>query len=366
MANMDEFKKEAKEAAREAKEAAKEVAGEAKEAAKGVFQDAKEAAREVAEEAKGAREAENIDDLRQEAEEAKERIRKDIEEAGDVLRRIAEESAQIGTPKVEEAVQRAEKWVAKMTERVEKRFDRAVTTVLKSSGNNHQVITREFDFSDFTNVDIGGAFRVEIVHSDSYQVSVTAEARLFNYIDVNKSGNTLKITVKSHHSSMRTTRRVRIAMPVLKKLRMSGASRGTVKGFSSEENFDLNLGGASTLDDIDIRAGKTTFEISGASRVSGNVELGDAEFTLSGSGRVELKGSANRAVLNAWGASNLNLADFTINDTSVNLKGVSRATCGECRGNLALDLSGASRFEYAGEPTISDIKLSGASTIRKK
>ena len=356
MANMDELKKEAKEAVREAVK-------EAKEAAKEVFKEAKEAAKEVAKEAK---EAENIDDLKQEVEEAREKIRKDIEEAGDILRRIAEESTQTGTGKAEEAVQRAEKWVDRMTQRVEKRFGIAMTTVLKSSGNDHQVVTRELDFTDFTNVEVGSAFKVEIVRSDSYQVSVTAEARLFNYVDVNKSGNTLKITIKSYHSSMRTTRKLRIAMPVLKKLRMSGASRGTVKGFSSDENFDLNLGGASTLNDIDIKAGKTEFEISGASRVSGNVELGDAEFTLSGSSRVELKGSANRTVLNAWGASKLNLADFTVHDTNINLKGASRATCGECCGNLALDLSGASRLEYAGEPTIRDIKLSGASTVRKK
>lgn len=311
----------------------------------------------------------DVDDLKREAEEAKEKIKKDIEEAGDILRRIAEESAQIGTGKAEEAMQRAEKWIEKMTEgvekRFEKRFEKAMGRVIKTSSDDGQIITREFDFSDFTNVEVSHAFRVEIIRSDSYQISITASAKLFDYIDVSKSGNTLKIARKPYHFPTKTAPEVRINMPILNKLRLSGATKGTVAGFSSQEDFDLNVSGDSGLD-IDMEAGKTKLEISGASRVSGNVKVADAEFTLSGASRAKLSGSANNIVLNAWGASRLDLADFTLNDTSVSLKGASRATCGECCGNLDLDLSGASKLDYCGNPTMRDINVSGASTLNHK
>jgi len=307
----------------------------------------------------------DVDDLKREAEETKEKIKKDIEEAGDIFRRIAEESAQIGTGKAEEAMQRAEKWIEKMTEGVEKRFEKAMGRVIKTSSDDGQIITREFDFSDFTNVEVSHAFRVEITRSDSYQISITASAKLFDYIDVSKSGNTLKISRKPYHRPTSTTPEVRINMPILNKLRLSGATKGTVAGFSSQEDFDLNVSGASGLD-IDMEAGKTKLEISGASRISGNVKVADAEFTLSGASRAKLSGSANNIVLNAWGASRLDLADFTLNDTSVSLKGASRATCGECCGNLDLDLSGASKLDYCGNPTMRDINVSGASTLNHK
>ena len=307
----------------------------------------------------------DMDSLKRAAEEAEEKIKKDIEEAGDILRRIAEESAHQGKGKAEEAMQRAEKWIEKMTERVEKRFENAIGRVIKISGNNGGVITREFDFSDFTNVDVSHAFRVEITHSDSYQVSITASAKLFDYIDVSKSGNTLKISRKPYHFPTRTVPDVRINMRILNKLRLSGATKGTVAGFSSQENFDLNVSGASGLD-LDMEAGKTRLEISGASRVSGNVKVADAEFTLSGASRAKLSGLANDIVLNAWGASRLDLADFTVNDTNVSLQGASRATCGECCGNLDLDLSGASKLDYCGNPTMRDINVSGASTLSHK
>ena len=307
----------------------------------------------------------NVDELKREVEEAKERVKRDVEEVRDIIKRIAEEAGGMGKAKVEEAMQQAERRIAETAQRVERRIEKAVGAMTKSATGAGSVVTRELDFSDFTNVEVSHAFKVEITRSDSYSVSITANETLFDYIDVTKSGNTLKISRKAHDFPWSTSVEARITMPTLNKLRLSGATKGLARGFSSQEDFDLNLSGASTLD-IEMEAGKTKLEISGASRLSGSLKVGDAEFTLSGAGRAALSGSANNVVLSAWGASKLDLPDFTLNDTSVQLKGASKATCGQCCGNLDLDLSGASRLEYGGNPTIRDIKVSGASTLRRR
>lgn len=308
---------------------------------------------------------ENIDELKREAEEAKERVKKDMAEVGEILRKIADEAKDKGTLKAVEAVHRAEKRIDEMVERVEKRIEKAVAVVTESSSDSGGVVTREMDFADFTNVEVGHAFKVEITRADSCSVSITAGEKLFDHIDVVKSGNTLKISLKSYRFHIRPTLEARITMPTLNKLRLGGATRGTVTGFSSEEPFDLNLSGASALD-IDMEAGKTGFEISGASRLSGNMKADDAELVLSGASRAELRGSANSVIVSAWGASKLDLTDFTLNDTSVNLKGASQARCGECCGNLEIDLSGASRLDYGGNPTMRSVNVSGASTIHQR
>ncbi len=163
---------------------------------------------------------------------------------------------------------------------------------------------------------------------------------------------------------MRPTLEARITMPSLNKMRLAGAAKGVVSGFSSKECFALNLSGASSLN-INIEAGEAKFEISGASRINGNVKLDDAEFTLSGASRAELSGSANNVILNAWGASKLDFADFALRDTDIHLKGASKATI-NVNGNLALDLSGCSKLNYIGNPTMRDLHVSGASTVHQK
>ena len=59
--------------------------------------------------------------------------------------------------------------------------------VVEGSGN---LDTQEMDFSGFTRVEAGHAFEVEIVHSASYSVSITADDNLFEYIEVSKKGET--------------------------------------------------------------------------------------------------------------------------------------------------------------------------------
>jgi hypothetical protein len=232
------------------------------------------------------------------------------------------------------------------------------------SGN---LLTQEFEFSDFTRVEVGSAFQVEIAQADSYRVSVTADDNLFEYIQVSKEGETLKIGLKLLPlRPLFNTLRAEISMPQIDDLGLSGATRGTVSGFNSTENLDIEVSGASSLDLVEMSAGDIKLELSGASRVSGNITAsGDARFELSGASSVELQGSANDMLIEASGASQLGLDIFPVANADVELSGASRATV-NLDGRLDADLSGASRLSYMGEPTMGDIHTSGGSTLSKK
>ncbi len=313
---------------------------------------------------------ENIEEVRREAEEIRRKVSQNIEEFCDLLRKIAGEAQDGGKTRIVAAVQRAEKRIEGTARRVESRMENtlemmakwAVNSGAESEVNVGPLVTREMDLRDYSSIEVDHAFNVEINHSDSYRVAITAGEKLFEHINATKSGSTLRISLKPclFRFNPRTLK-ILIEMPVLKKLRMAAATRGTVRGFSSTETFDLYLSGASTLD-IDIEAGKTKLEISGASRLGGYMKLDDAEFILSGSSRAQLNGSCNSAILNAWGAGTLELADFVCNDAEVHLKGASRATI-HSDGKLDLDLSGASKLSYIGNPILNDVNVSGAPTI---
>ena len=234
--------------------------------------------------------------------------------------------------------------------------------VVTGSGN---LIAKEMDFSDFTRVEVGSAFEVEIIQADSYHVSVTADDNLFDYITVAKEGDTLKIALKPSYSYGSLTLRARVTMPNLYALDLSGATKGTVSGFDSSADLDLDLSGASSLAMSDMSAQDIELEVSGASRVTGNIAAGDAEFDVSGASTVTLAGSANDIDIEASGASHVGLGDFPVNNAEVNLSGASRATV-NVSGRLDVDLSGASHLSYIGEPTMGEISMSGSSTMSSK
>jgi len=234
--------------------------------------------------------------------------------------------------------------------------------VVKGSGN---LDTQEFNFSDFARVEVGYAFEVEVVQSASYSVSITADDNLFDYILVSKQGTTLKIRLEPALHYVFTTLQAKITMPQLDGLALSGATRGTVSGFSSTDNIDIEVSGASSLNLVEMSAGDIEFDISGASRVTGDITAGDADFDVSGASTVQLEGSANDIVVDASGASHVKLAAFPVSNADVTLSGASSGTV-NLDGRLDADLSGASKLSYIGEPTMGTINTSGDSTVSKK
>jgi hypothetical protein len=213
--------------------------------------------------------------------------------------------------------------------------------------------TEEMPFSDFTVVEVGWAFQVMITQSSSYSVIITADETLFDDIQVTKTGDTLKVGLKSglltglrSRSLLSKVRRVEITMPNLYELDLSGAARGVIKGFSSSHQFVLDLSGASSLEMVDM-------------------SVGDIKINLSGASRINAKGVAKDLLMIASGASRLDLSDFPVHDTNVNLSGASEATV-NLRGVLDAKVSGASRLKYLGEPKLGTIKTSGASNVSKK
>ena len=135
-------------------------------------------------------------------------------------------------------------------------------------------------------------------------------------------------------------------MPDLNKLILSGATRGTVEGFSNSNTFVLGLSGASSLE-------------------MNNINVGDAEINVSGASTLDAKGTANDLFSLVSGASNVDLSNFPVNNADINVSGASRATINP-DGILDADITGASTLEYIGEPTMRDISTAGSSTIKKK
>jgi len=224
----------------------------------------------------------------------------------------------------------------------------------------------DFDYRDFTKVEAGYAFDVEIIKADSYLIRITVNDNLYEYLDISKQGDTLHIGLKPNHNYMNITRKATISLPDLEKVGLSGASKANVGGgFSSSHAVVFDLSGASNADISSMKAGNTNFELSGASKASGSIEMADGRFDLSGASSLELEGSANDIDIVVSGASRVKLSNFSVVDVNIDLSGGSDATV-NASGRLDGDLNGGSKLNYIGNPTLGSISASGGSTISQK
>jgi hypothetical protein len=225
------------------------------------------------------------------------------------------------------------------------------------------IITRDYDYTDFTSIEIGHAFNLEVTRADTYSISIDAGESVFDHIDVSKVGNKLKIDMDNMFFSFTRSPLVKITMPELQGLEMSGAVKGEVSGFRSSHDFELLLSGASDLD-MDMEAGNFNCDLSGASRVDGKLKAANTDIVLSGASKIEMDGSGGNILLEASGASKAYLGKFTVTDATIELSGASETKL-DITGKLGVSLSGVSTLEYSGNPTIGDTDISGGSSMDK-
>jgi len=226
---------------------------------------------------------------------------------------------------------------------------------------------KEYSVHGFSEVRVSSAIEFEITQSEQYSVKATGHEKLLEHLKVEVSGQTL--TLGFEHDPMAWIGRLRprgevkavVTMPELKRLVVSGASKGTARGFKSSQDLDLELSGASQAE-IDVEAGKATVTASGAGRVTGELKAQDTRLTLSGASRCQLLGAGGDTHLDSSGASQADLSQFQIRNADVHISGAGRAKI-NMDGTLNVHLSGASSLESKGNIVLGTKDITGASSM---
>ena len=211
-------------------------------------------------------------------------------------------------------------------------------------GSGHS-ITETYDYTDFTTLEVHNGFQMDLKKSNDFNIEITVDDNLIEYLQVDKSGNTLRIRLQQNRLYSSATLIAKITMPDINRIDLSGGSRADVTGFNL--SHDLSI------------------ELSGGSRINGDISADDVDLEMSGGSRIELVGSADNLVADGSGGSHLELGSFPIDNANIKISGGGRAMV-DVSGTLDLNLSGGSKVFYDGEPMLGDIDLSGDSTMNRK
>ena len=210
-------------------------------------------------------------------------------------------------------------------------------------------VTKNFDFKNFTGIDVSGIVQVELKKSNDWKVSVTLPAEYEPYLSARVSGGELSIGLKNMPD--RITRRIKggevvatIAMPALYSLEMSGATKLYCEDFFDTGNrpFKMELSGAARVTRIDLSGSELDMELGGAANV-------------------RLTGAFDKAYIDAGGASRCDL-DMDARRVSEELSGAAKAYHTGDYGEIKVDASGASVFSVKG--SAESLKLLGSGAVK--
>lgn len=217
-----------------------------------------------------------------------------------------------------------------------------------------KVITKDYNYANFTGLEVNSCFKVELTQSDNYQVVIEIDDEYFEYLRVGEERGRLVIKIDSERlpKKLRNIKddvvmRASVSMPVLHSLRLSGAVKlRTSSTFESHQvnQFNLSLSGASGVDRLDISGNAARIDISGASKLNISAKFFDVDMECSGASSMK--------------------ADLDCGDAEINLSGASR---GDIFGNfteLDIDCSGASKAIVEGSAKEAQYEAAGASSIK--
>jgi hypothetical protein len=191
---------------------------------------------------------------------------------------------------------------------------------VKGSGN---VVSEKRNVAEFTAIEAGGAFLVEIAAGKEFSVTVEGDDNLLPMVTTKVNGKTLELSSEKNFST-RNRIKVVITAPKIEEIDASGASRFDVTGIDNEN---------------------ITVEMSGAAKVT-------------------LNGKAKSLVVDMGGASRLDALQMTAENATVDGGGASSAKV-NATGELKVDVGGASRVRYAGTPKNIYKKTSGVASVNQ-
>jgi len=204
--------------------------------------------------------------------------------------------------------------------------------------------TEDRSVGTFTKVSMGISGDVYISQGSTPKLTVEADAEILGLIVTEVKNDELKIRYSQSRVKSKTPIRIWITTAEIEGLYLSGSGNIITETAIKANEMELKLSGNGNINVKDLSCD----EVSAA---------------ISGSGNIDVTGSADELSIAISGSGNCNADEFKTKETDVKISG-----SGDCKVNAAKDLtvavSGSGSVFYVGNPTI-DASISGSGKIRQ-
>ena len=237
--------------------------------------------------------------------------------------------------------------------------------------------------SGFTGINASSVFNITVAKGGTESLTIEADNEVMQYVrsEVKNGVLNLYLDNKNKVKNIKTLK-ASIVMKNLDKVTLSGACKFTANDLFTPDKFKGDCSGASSMD-VNLNTGQMNLESSGACKINLKVNsTGNAEFNVSGTSKiqgdlkavntklnssgvcsVDLTGSATDLKIDASGVSKIYAENFVVKTATVKSSGSGKITV-NVTDNLKVNSSGASSVNYKGSPTV-ELNKNRASNVRK-
>lgn len=209
--------------------------------------------------------------------------------------------------------------------------------------------TRTFDVAGFTGIRNSTSADVQVFQSSNFKVEVTANAHVFEDLEIKVDSNVLQIESKGKLSITRSWGKVlvKVWLPNINSLSLNGSGNCTLQTPIKSDNLQIAHNGSGNIHLREIDAKTVSMDFNG----SGNVSvMGD--------------GKAAELRVKSSGSGNINLAGLTATTAIVKLNGSGNAEISSTK-EFKGSVNGSGNITLYGSPLM-DVKVNGSGRLIRK
>lgn len=196
---------------------------------------------------------------------------------------------------------------------------------------------------DFHAVELDLSGDVELRIAEQYSVEVQAQENLLPLLKTEVDNGRLRIYF-SENVSRSEDIKIQISGPAFDGLSVAGSGKITVLTPIQSERMNLSLSGSGDL-------------------IIAQATFGSLECSISGSGGVELGGTANATQVDISGSGDVQAKQLSSNEMRARIAGSGSVTAHVVQV-LKADIAGSGDIFYSGEPSV-ESNIAGSGTVKK-
>ncbi len=213
---------------------------------------------------------------------------------------------------------------------------------ISGSGN---IVTEKRNTGNFTGIDAGGAYDVELKAGPEAKVEVEADDNIQQYIETNVSGDVLEISTRGRSNFRNSHIKIFVTASEIKLLKVSGAA---------------SINAVTTIKAPD----KIRLEASGAAHINVMIDAPTISSHASGAANIEISGRTRNHNTHASGSADIRAYQLLSENTEAEASGAANI---KVHASVLLDAtaSGAADISYKGGAVVKE-HVSGAASIKKQ
>ena len=223
---------------------------------------------------------------------------------------------------------------------------------------NNDVETETRDFPPFEEVYNEGNFDVYIIQDGLSEVEIEAESNLIPLIRTRLEGSALVIDTKDDLQN-NYPMKIFVHTDEVREIRLSGSGLMEAENIETGD-LEINLSGSGDIY-FSGNGNDVNCDLSGSGSIDLALVCNMLEIDISGSGDIETDGTADEGDFNISGSGNIRSYEMTLQECHSKISG-SGSMYLTVEDHLYVNISGSGNVYYMGSPSL-DINISGSGSV---